>query len=65
MSVSRVPATLSQLGAWLDDHIHKLDVGMILGTLLEPRAVLTVVKNTMETVASRDDLFDEGGDGGV
>eukprot|EP00975_Prorocentrum_lima_P051395 10765445-Prorocentrum_lima.AAC.1 len=29
---------------------------MTLGAMLEPRAVLTVVKDTMETVASKGDL---------
>eukprot|EP00975_Prorocentrum_lima_P023546 4954652-Prorocentrum_lima.AAC.1 len=27
--VSRVPATLPQLGTWLGDYIQKLDVGML------------------------------------
>eukprot|EP00975_Prorocentrum_lima_P032407 6804357-Prorocentrum_lima.AAC.1 len=34
MSVSRCPATLSQLGTWLEDYIHKLDFGMIFGASL-------------------------------
>eukprot|EP00975_Prorocentrum_lima_P024182 5088733-Prorocentrum_lima.AAC.1 len=29
--LSRVPATLSQLGNWLDYYIHKLEFGIILG----------------------------------
>eukprot|EP00975_Prorocentrum_lima_P058023 12171801-Prorocentrum_lima.AAC.1 len=53
MSVSRVPATLPQLGAWLEDCIRKLDLGMILGAMLESRKDLIVVKDTMERVASR------------
>eukprot|EP00975_Prorocentrum_lima_P003862 844972-Prorocentrum_lima.AAC.1 len=40
MSVSRVPATLPQLGTWLEDYIHTLDLGTILGAMLEPRTVL-------------------------
>eukprot|EP00975_Prorocentrum_lima_P006270 1350862-Prorocentrum_lima.AAC.1 len=53
MPVSRVPATLPQLGTWFVYYIHKLECGIILGAMLEPRTVLTVVKDTMETVASR------------
>eukprot|EP00975_Prorocentrum_lima_P057491 12058398-Prorocentrum_lima.AAC.1 len=30
---------------------------MILGALLQPRTALTVVRDTMETVASRDDIL--------
>eukprot|EP00975_Prorocentrum_lima_P045273 9481010-Prorocentrum_lima.AAC.1 len=42
MSVTRVPRTLSQLGMWLEDYMNKLDHGMILGAMLEPRTVLIV-----------------------
>eukprot|EP00975_Prorocentrum_lima_P023780 5005547-Prorocentrum_lima.AAC.1 len=56
MSVSRIPETLPHVGTWLEDYRHKLDFGMILGARLDPRTVLTVVRDTMETVASRDDL---------
>eukprot|EP00975_Prorocentrum_lima_P036392 7656453-Prorocentrum_lima.AAC.1 len=49
MTASRVPTTLAHLGIGLEDYIHKLDCGMILGAMLEPRTVLTVVKDTMET----------------
>eukprot|EP00975_Prorocentrum_lima_P067549 12915511-Prorocentrum_lima.AAC.1 len=40
MSVSRVPATLPHLGTWLEDYMHELDFGLILGAMLEPRTVL-------------------------
>eukprot|EP00975_Prorocentrum_lima_P018665 3931314-Prorocentrum_lima.AAC.1 len=33
-SVSRVPATLSHLETWLNDYIHELDSGMIVGAML-------------------------------
>eukprot|EP00975_Prorocentrum_lima_P010315 2194175-Prorocentrum_lima.AAC.1 len=49
MSVSRVPATLSHLPTCLEDYIHKLDFRMILGAMLEPRTVLTVARDSMET----------------
>eukprot|EP00975_Prorocentrum_lima_P060300 12646024-Prorocentrum_lima.AAC.1 len=42
MTVSRVPETLPQVGTRLEDYIHKLELGLILGALLEPRTVLTV-----------------------
>eukprot|EP00975_Prorocentrum_lima_P030848 6473658-Prorocentrum_lima.AAC.1 len=45
------------MGHWLDDYIHKLDFGVILGALLEPRTVLTVLRGTMEPVASKDELL--------
>eukprot|EP00975_Prorocentrum_lima_P033501 7025967-Prorocentrum_lima.AAC.1 len=46
----KVPTTLAQLVAWLDDYKHKLDYGMKLGALLEPRTILTVVRDTMEAI---------------
>eukprot|EP00975_Prorocentrum_lima_P070993 12935164-Prorocentrum_lima.AAC.1 len=46
--LSSVPPTLSQLGNWLEDYIHKLDFGIIIGALLKPRTVRTVLKDTME-----------------
>eukprot|EP00975_Prorocentrum_lima_P043875 9202157-Prorocentrum_lima.AAC.1 len=55
MRVSRVPGTLAQRGTWLENYIHKLDHGMILGAMLEPRTILTMVKDTVETIASKDD----------
>eukprot|EP00975_Prorocentrum_lima_P004063 883032-Prorocentrum_lima.AAC.1 len=57
MTVIRVPGARPQLGMWLEDYIHKLDCGMILGAMLEPRTTVTLVKDTMETVASNDDLL--------
>eukprot|EP00975_Prorocentrum_lima_P065170 12901879-Prorocentrum_lima.AAC.1 len=55
--LNRVPATLSQMGNWLENDMHKLDFGIILGALLEPRTELTVLKDTMEPVASKDELL--------
>eukprot|EP00975_Prorocentrum_lima_P063793 12893677-Prorocentrum_lima.AAC.1 len=54
---NRVPATLSQMGNWLEDYMHKLDFGIILGALLEPRTVLTVLRDTMEPTESKDELL--------
>eukprot|EP00975_Prorocentrum_lima_P061181 12825469-Prorocentrum_lima.AAC.1 len=63
MTVSRVPATPSQSGTLLEDYIHTLELGMLFGALLKPRTVLAVVRGTMETVAPRDNIFEEGDDG--
>eukprot|EP00975_Prorocentrum_lima_P031194 6548899-Prorocentrum_lima.AAC.1 len=46
---SRLPAARAQLANWLDDYIHKLDHGMKLGALQEPRTILIAVRDTMET----------------
>eukprot|EP00975_Prorocentrum_lima_P065845 12905858-Prorocentrum_lima.AAC.1 len=55
--VSRVPAILAPLAISLEDYIHKLDDGMKHGALLEPRSILTVVQDTMDTVVSKDDIL--------
>eukprot|EP00975_Prorocentrum_lima_P029356 6164408-Prorocentrum_lima.AAC.1 len=57
--VTRVPTTLVGLAHWLEDCSHKLELGMRLGSLMEPRAILIVVRDTMDTVVSSDDLLKE------
>eukprot|EP00975_Prorocentrum_lima_P042416 8912807-Prorocentrum_lima.AAC.1 len=57
MTVGKVPRTLPPLGTWLEDYLHKQDHGMILGVMLEPRTVITMVKDTMETIAYNDDIL--------
>eukprot|EP00975_Prorocentrum_lima_P052575 11018565-Prorocentrum_lima.AAC.1 len=57
MTASKVPGTLAQVAMWLEGYIHKLDHGMQLCALQEPRTILAVVKETMEAVVSRDGLL--------
>eukprot|EP00975_Prorocentrum_lima_P000483 93080-Prorocentrum_lima.AAC.1 len=58
--VTRVPATLVGLANWLEEYAHKLEFGMRLGSPKEPRAILTVVKDTMDAIVSKDDLLKKG-----
>eukprot|EP00975_Prorocentrum_lima_P065311 12902740-Prorocentrum_lima.AAC.1 len=43
----------------MEAYVHKLEFGMRLGSLMEPRAILTVVRDTVETVASKEDLLNK------
>eukprot|EP00975_Prorocentrum_lima_P019304 4064783-Prorocentrum_lima.AAC.1 len=47
--VTRVPTTLVGLANWLEEYVHKLELGMRPGSLMEPRAILTVVRDMMGT----------------
>eukprot|EP00975_Prorocentrum_lima_P016744 3548472-Prorocentrum_lima.AAC.1 len=40
--VARVPTTLVGLANWLEECAHTLELGMGLGALTEPRALLAV-----------------------
>eukprot|EP00975_Prorocentrum_lima_P064541 12898183-Prorocentrum_lima.AAC.1 len=46
--VTRAPTTLARLANGLEEYAHKLELGMRLGALTEPRAILTVVRDTMD-----------------
>eukprot|EP00975_Prorocentrum_lima_P064622 12898650-Prorocentrum_lima.AAC.1 len=54
--VGRVPTTLAGLANWLGEYIHNLELGTRIGALMEPRSLPTVVRDTMETVVSKDDF---------
>eukprot|EP00975_Prorocentrum_lima_P047112 9850741-Prorocentrum_lima.AAC.1 len=54
--VTRVPTTLVRLANWLEEYAHKPELGMRLGSLMEPRAISPI---TMGAVVSKDDLLTE------
>eukprot|EP00975_Prorocentrum_lima_P066759 12911042-Prorocentrum_lima.AAC.1 len=53
--VTRVATTLVGLANWLEEYAHTLELGMRLGSLWEPRAILIVIRDTMDAVVSKDD----------
>eukprot|EP00975_Prorocentrum_lima_P001628 350214-Prorocentrum_lima.AAC.1 len=53
--VTRAPSTLVSLASRLEDYANQLELGMKLGSLIQPRAIFTVVKGTENAVVSKDD----------
>eukprot|EP00975_Prorocentrum_lima_P012151 2578652-Prorocentrum_lima.AAC.1 len=45
--VSRVPTSRAHFASLLEYYIHKLDYGMKLGALMEPRTIIIGVMDTM------------------
>eukprot|EP00975_Prorocentrum_lima_P040092 8421317-Prorocentrum_lima.AAC.1 len=40
--MAKGPATMVGLASWLEDYATKLELGMRVGCLMEPRTILTV-----------------------
>eukprot|EP00975_Prorocentrum_lima_P038809 8153384-Prorocentrum_lima.AAC.1 len=58
--VTRAPTTLVGLANLSQEYVHGLELGMRLGSLMEPRAIHSVVRDTMGTVVTvvpKDDLL--------
>eukprot|EP00975_Prorocentrum_lima_P005371 1161229-Prorocentrum_lima.AAC.1 len=52
----QVPATMLCQANWLEYYASKLELGIPSGGLMEPRTILTVVNDTLDTVISKDGL---------